>query len=157
MQQNKTIRKLLDDEFDYKACLIWTAVAVIAVFSMVHLGKVFFARSEQNSEKYRLSQQVGLLTTSIETTLTRPPKFAPFQSSSSSSPPQTPGSPMTPLTAMTPMTPMSPPLTPPTPSLLVHQQPQAKVMRSSNSSDKRNQRQHNNVYFARHDYNDANK
>lgn len=61
LQQDKTIRKLLHDEFDYKACLLWTVIGVIAVFGIVHLGKVLFARSEITSEKYRLSQQVSLL------------------------------------------------------------------------------------------------
>lgn len=54
---------MIGKEFDYKACLIWTAIAVIAVFGIVHLGKVLFARSEISSEKYRLSQQMSLLST----------------------------------------------------------------------------------------------
>lgn len=80
---------MLDDEFDYKSCLIWVAIAVIAVFGIVHLGKILFNRSELNSEKYRLSQQVSLLPT-IETTLSIPatPKTALHaQPSTSASPP----------------------------------------------------------------------
>lgn len=63
LERNKSIRRMIGKEFDYKACLIWTAIAVIAVFGIVHLGKVLFARSEISSEKYRLSQQMSLLST----------------------------------------------------------------------------------------------
>lgn len=75
MQQDKTIHKLLTDEFDYKACLIWTVIGVIAVFGIVHLGKILFARSEVSSEKYRLSQQVSLLE-SIQSATITPPQSA---------------------------------------------------------------------------------
>lgn len=156
---DKTIRKLIDNEFDYKACLIWTAVGVIAVFSLVHLGKVFFARSEKDSEKYRLSQQVGLLTT-IETTLSMPPKYpaASYTNNNNRSSSSTLAA-ATPTTSAwapaTPLTPMVPPLTPSSPASplpLCHAP--AGVLKAS-SGDKRpqqQQRQHqHNVYFAPQD------
>lgn len=75
---------MLNDEFDYKACLIWVAIAVIGVFGVAHVGKILFRRSELNSEKFRLSQQSSLLP-SIETTLSIP--------SSSKTPSRSPQSP----------------------------------------------------------------
>lgn len=85
-QQNKTIRKMLKDEFDYKACLIWVAIAVVCVFGVLHVGKMLFRRSEMNSEKFRLSQQSSLLP-SIETTLSIP---SPSSRSSSNRSPTSP-------------------------------------------------------------------
>lgn len=64
--RDRTIRRMIGKEFDYKACLIWTAIAVISVFGIVHLGKILFARSEITSEKYRLSQRMSLLTTLVD-------------------------------------------------------------------------------------------
>ncbi len=54
---------MLENEFGYKACLIWTAIAVFVVFGAVHLGKILLKKSENRSERYRMSKQVSLITT----------------------------------------------------------------------------------------------
>lgn len=81
---------MLKNEFDYKACLIWVAIAVVGVFGVLHLGKMLFRRSEMSSEKFRLSQQPRLLP-SIETTLSIP--SSPTRPASSRSPTSTKPSP----------------------------------------------------------------
>lgn len=62
-QQNQFLKRILENEFGYKACLIWTVIAVIVVFGGVHLVKIALKSSEKRSERYRLSQQVLLPTT----------------------------------------------------------------------------------------------
>lgn len=69
---------MLENEFGYKACLIWTAIAVFAVFGAVHIGKIYMKKSEKKSERYRLSQQVSLITTA--TTPTNSDKFSDSKS-----------------------------------------------------------------------------
>lgn len=49
--------KLLSNEFDYKACLLWIIIAVSLVLGLVRLGKYCFERSERRSERYRISQR----------------------------------------------------------------------------------------------------
>lgn len=57
----RTFNKLLSEEFDYKACLLWTVVAVFLVIGFVRLGKYCLDRSEKKSERYRIVQQEKVL------------------------------------------------------------------------------------------------
>lgn len=57
----RTFSKLLSDEFDYKACLLWTFISVLCVMGLVRLGKHFLEKSEKKSERFRLLQQVCFL------------------------------------------------------------------------------------------------
>lgn len=57
----RTFNKLLSDEFDYKACLLWTVVAVCLVIGLVRLGKYCLKKSEKKSERYRMVQQEKVL------------------------------------------------------------------------------------------------
>lgn len=66
---------MLENEFGYKACLIWTAIAVFFVFGVVHMGKIFLKKSEKRSERYRISQQVSLITTATTPTTANTDKF----------------------------------------------------------------------------------
>lgn len=75
-QQNKLLKQMLENEFGYKALLIWTAIAVIFVFGTVHIGKIILKKSEKRSERYRLSQQVSLITTSTTPTTANSDKFS---------------------------------------------------------------------------------
>lgn len=49
--------KLLSNEFDYKACLLWIIIAVTLVLGLIRMGKYCFERSERRSERYRINQQ----------------------------------------------------------------------------------------------------
>ncbi|XP_031629140.1 carboxypeptidase N subunit 2-like [Contarinia nasturtii] len=57
----RTFSKLLNEEFDYKACLLWTVVAVFLVIGLVRVGKYCLERSEKKSERYRIVQQEKVL------------------------------------------------------------------------------------------------
>lgn len=57
----RTFSKLLNEEFDYKACLLWTVLAVCFVIGLVRLGKFYLDRSEKKSERYRRVQQEKVL------------------------------------------------------------------------------------------------
>lgn len=57
----RTFSKLLSDEFDYKACLLWTVSAVCLVIGLVRLGKYCLEQSEKKSERYRIVQQEKVL------------------------------------------------------------------------------------------------
>lgn len=67
---------MLENEFGFKACLMWTAIAVFVVFGIVHMGRVILKKSEKGSERYRLSQQVSLITTSTTPTTANSDKFS---------------------------------------------------------------------------------
>lgn len=67
---------MLENEFGYKACLIWTAIAVLIVFGGVHFGKIMLRKSERRSERYRMSQQISLITTSTTPTTANSDKFS---------------------------------------------------------------------------------
>lgn len=54
---SRPFSELLSNEFDFKACLIWTIIAVIVVIGLVRLIKCCLDKSEQRSERYRITQQ----------------------------------------------------------------------------------------------------
>lgn len=58
MVKTRSFGKLLVNDFDYKACLIWTAIGVIVVFGAVQIGKVCLKKSEKKSEEWRIKQQI---------------------------------------------------------------------------------------------------
>lgn len=56
-ERPKAFSELLSNEFDFKACLIWTVIAVFVVIGVVRLIKCCLDRSERRSERYRITQQ----------------------------------------------------------------------------------------------------
>lgn len=51
----RTFNKILNTEFDYKACLLWSLFAVCLVIGLLRAGRYCFDISERKSEQYRMS------------------------------------------------------------------------------------------------------
>lgn len=56
-----TFGKLLSDEFDLKACLLWTVIAVCIVVAFIQCIKYCLEKAQRRSERYRLTQQEKVL------------------------------------------------------------------------------------------------
>lgn len=57
LANSKPFSELLSNEFDFKACLIWTVIAVVVVIGLIRLIKCGLDRSERRSERFRITQQ----------------------------------------------------------------------------------------------------
>lgn len=52
---------MIYDDFDFRACLIWTVISLVIVYGIVQIGKFLSKKSERQSEQWRISQQVSLI------------------------------------------------------------------------------------------------
>lgn len=56
----RTFNKLLKDEVDIKACLLWTVIGVFMVVALIRLGKYVFDKVEKRDKQLRSAQQVPI-------------------------------------------------------------------------------------------------